>query len=88
MPGTALALRPVCPSDPAHGFMELRDPPGGWTPEQRFCGIWYDCRKGPGHYASVLYQSPELVAFLAEQTVAHRAACPGCDRPACRGRPR
>jgi hypothetical protein len=47
-------------------YMELRDPPGGWTPEQRFCGIWYDhppMRFGvpAGHAATILYPSKELI---------------------------
>jgi hypothetical protein len=60
MPGTALAERPRCPSNPdGHGYMELRDPPGGWTREQRWCGTWYDCRSCR---SSTLYPSPELLA--------------------------
>lgn len=50
--------------------LTVRNPPGGHTPEQRFCGIWYDhppYRHDElpfGHTASVLFASPELLAQL------------------------
>lgn len=46
-----------------HGEMVLR-PLAIQTPEQRFCGVWYDC---PRCYSTHLYASPELEAQLAEQ---------------------
>lgn len=55
------ALRPTCPSSGKHGFMTYRP---GKTPEQIWCGIWYDCSECR---SSVLYHSPELLAFLDEQ---------------------
>jgi hypothetical protein len=62
MTGRALARRPTCRF---HGTMELRDPPGGWTREQQWCGVWYDCADC---LSSVLLPSPELLA--ASPTVA------------------
>jgi hypothetical protein len=58
---TALDTRPECKS---HGPMELRNPPGGWTREQQFCGTWYDCRNC---HSSTLLSSPELQALLDAQ---------------------
>ena len=84
MPGTALAERPSCPASHEHGYMELR-PLSRQTREQRWCGVWYDCSAARCH-SSVLYPSPELRAQNAEQAARHRATCPGCDGPACRGR--
>ncbi len=54
---TALALRPACKR---HGATELR-PLLRQTPEQRFCGVWYDCTRCG---SSVLYPSKELEAEL------------------------
>lgn len=45
---------PKCPS--CGGKMEYR--PGG-TPEQRYCGAWYDCT-APGCSCSVLIPSKEI----------------------------
>lgn len=55
------ALRPTCPATAEHGFMNYRP---GRTPEQRWCGIWYDCTSCR---SSGLYQSPELIADLERQ---------------------
>jgi len=55
------ALRPRCPVD-AHGFMEWR-PSSRQTPEQLFCGVWYDCTQCK---SSVLFPSPGLKAQLAD----------------------
>lgn len=50
------------PECPVHGkTMGLRDPA---TPEQAFCGTWYDCARA-GCTASVLLPSPELAALYA-----------------------
>ncbi|MDD4564787.1 MAG: hypothetical protein PHE79_04850 [Eubacteriales bacterium] len=48
---------PTCPHG-EHGQMELR-PIEHQTPEQKYCGAWYDC-KYPGCSCSVLIMSPEL----------------------------
>jgi hypothetical protein len=59
---------PQCPN--GHGRMLLRDPPGGHTREQRWCGIWYDCPPGPpGHSceSSVLIPSAELLLAHEDQ---------------------
>lgn len=58
-PGTDLEPRPVCPSSPDHGRLVLRDRVG--TPEQAWCGAWYDCAD-PRCSSSVLFPSPELRA--------------------------
>lgn len=51
---TEIIERPKCDK---HGYMELR-PAHRQTPEQEFCGVWYDCLHcGNG----VLLQSPELI---------------------------
>lgn len=52
--------------------MELRNPPGGWTPEQQFCGTWYDhpVTADPsliGHASTVLHPSEELIQQIREQ---------------------
>lgn len=60
---TALMVLPACPADPAHGQMVLR-PVDRQTPEQKFCGTWYDCVRC---HSSTLFRSPELDAQLAEQ---------------------
>lgn len=61
---TALDVLPQCPQ--GHGQMVLRDPPGGHTPEQRWCGTWYDCPPGQFHCrSSVLLPSPDLRAPYA-----------------------
>ena len=65
-----LALRPHC--DGCGEFLELRNPAGGWTPEQRFCGVWYDhpmnrCGK---KLTSVPYPSRALTDQLSELTLA------------------
>lgn len=52
------------PACPRHGPMGLRI---GYTKEQRWCGVWYDCaafRCG----RSALIPSAELQAQLKEQT--------------------
>jgi hypothetical protein len=84
MSSTALAERPTCPATPAHGYLALRDPPGGWTPEQRWCGTWYDCTRCT---SGVLYPSRALREQLAAQAARHRAGCPGCPGPAHRQDP-
>jgi hypothetical protein len=55
----------------AHGAMVLRTSP--MTPEVAWCGTWYDC---PKCSSSVLIQSPELQAQLAEQQKARDAQLP------------
>lgn len=54
------------PKCPAHDrTLELR-PDNLQTPEQRWCGLWYDCpSEGCGN--SYLDESPELAAFLMTQ---------------------
>lgn len=71
MTGTGVvALRPACHS--CGRFLELR-PATRQTPEQKWCGVWYDHPTGEigtfgvGHTTSVLYESPALKAQLAEQ---------------------
>src|SRR5690348_13958061 len=54
-PVTALELRPTCPSNPAHGYMALRQRPQ--TKEQQWCGVWYDCQQC---HSSALYPSEAL----------------------------
>ncbi|WP_367139289.1 hypothetical protein [Saccharothrix sp. HUAS TT1] len=54
--------------------LELRDPPGGHTPEQQWCGIWYDHPPLPGlpagqlvgHTGTALVMSAELQVHLEE----------------------
>jgi hypothetical protein len=54
---------PECPK--GHGPMILR--PGG-TPEQRWCGTWYECAPvQSGCRSAVLYPSPELTDALEVQ---------------------
>lgn len=63
MTAAELDRLPQCPN--GHGQMVLRDPPGGHTREQQWCGVWYDCP--PGQFrccSSVLLPSPELRADL------------------------
>ena len=56
---TALMERPKCPG---HGTAcTLRTT--GLTPEQEWCGAWYDCQE-PGCTCSVLINSKELMDFL------------------------
>lgn len=46
----------------------VRRPLDRQTPEQRWCGLWYDCKQNEGTCGSTwLVQSPELLAHLAEQ---------------------
>lgn len=58
-----IALRPECPK--GHGFMELLSI-GSQTPEQRWCGVWYECPRDPRSglpcLSAALLPSPELVA--------------------------
>jgi hypothetical protein len=58
---------PVCPACGA--ALQLRDPPGGWTEAQRFCGTWWDhppippsAGLPPGHTVTALDPSPQLRA--------------------------
>ena len=51
---------PTCPI--GHGPMVLR-PIGQQTPEQRWCGTWWDCESCR---SSVLIPSPELAAQMKE----------------------
>lgn len=44
MTTTEVDRLPECPQ--GHGQMVLRDPKT-YTPEQAWCGIWYDCPPGP-----------------------------------------
>ena len=39
----ALMKLPECPADANHGQLVLR-PLDRQTPEQQFCGVWYDCQ--------------------------------------------
>lgn len=58
-----------------HGPMTLR-PAAGQTKEQLWCGTWYDCTFPEfGHKCSitVLIQSKELLAQLAEQAACRAA---------------
>lgn len=66
MTGAALAERPACPR---HGPMTLRQPPGGHTREQRWCGTWYDCQRCRD---TALLPSAGLAAHLAAQAAAGR----------------
>lgn len=49
-----------------HGEMMLR-PVARQTRDSQFCGTWYDCQRCG---SSVLFESPELQAQLAEQRAA------------------
>jgi hypothetical protein len=51
----------VC-TNPTHGIM-MRRPIGRGTPEQDWCGTWFDC---PHCHESVLIKSPALMMQLAE----------------------
>ena len=62
---TALARLPVCPTAADHGPMTLR-PSAIQTPDERWCGTWYDCT-GRRCWSSVLWPSPALTLFLASQ---------------------
>lgn len=57
---TALMRLPRCKD---HGEMALR-PISRQSPEQKFCGVWYDC---PQCQCCVLFTSAELQRQLAEQ---------------------
>lgn len=57
---TTLECLPVCPT---HGEQMILQTPG--TAEQEYCGTWYRC---PQCANTVLYQSKELLRFLAAQT--------------------
>ena len=59
---TGEELSPLCPARPEHG-PTVRRPRRGQTPEQRYCGDWWDCRN-PGCTSAVLVPSPELIAWL------------------------
>ena len=61
-PLSGAASAPRCPARPEHG-PTVRRPQAGQTPEQRFCGDWWDCRN-PGCTSAVLVPSPELIAWL------------------------
>lgn len=52
---SVIAERPSCVR---HGYMELR-PIERQTPEQRWCGVWYDCA-APHCMSSVLLPTGEL----------------------------
>lgn len=54
---------PDCPANPSHGQMHLR-PIERQTPEQRWCGTWYDCHRC---WSSRLIHSTELRQSLMEQ---------------------
>lgn len=54
---------PDCPANADHGQMALR-PIGRQTPEQRWCGTWYDCQRCS---SSMLLPSPQLAEELAAQ---------------------
>jgi hypothetical protein len=58
----------VCPASPQHGPMVRRT---NLTPEQAWCGEWWDCRSGC--HSSVLIQSPALIAFHQEMRCQHDA---------------
>lgn len=64
---SALAERPKCTECGA--YMEIRN---GQTPEQRFCGTWYEHPQMPGahigHTSSVLYPSLQLITQLGTAT--------------------
>jgi hypothetical protein len=65
---SALAKRPQCQCG---AYMEIRQPYGGYTPEQKFCGVWYDhpaisSALSFGHTTTVLYPSAELLEQLGE----------------------
>ena len=51
---------PQCPT-PDHGHMAIR-PTQRQTPEQLWCGVWYDCERCSN---SVLFSSRELMDHLA-----------------------
>lgn len=53
----------ICPTSQEHGVMVLR-PLERQTPEQRWCGTWYDCQQC---HASTLIKSEELITQLEEQ---------------------
>lgn len=57
MKGKELAELPKCDIED-HGYMGLRDPKG-YTYEEKYCGVWYDC-KYPGCKCSTLLMSQEL----------------------------
>ncbi|WBB94110.1 hypothetical protein [Verrucosispora sp. WMMC514] len=65
---TDLELLPACGR---HGTMALR-PLDRQTPEQRWCGVWYDCTD-PWCRTATLLPSPELRRQLAEQAEAAAA---------------
>jgi hypothetical protein len=68
---TNIMERPKCNQD-GHGYMELR-PINQQTPEQKFCGVWYDCLRCG---SSVLFQSPELIKQLSEMSSNAEAQLP------------
>lgn len=48
---------------PVHHIGMEQRPLSKQTPEQMFCGAWWDCVR-PGCKSSILFQSAELVAHL------------------------
>lgn len=58
------------PKCQTHGIQMVLRPLVHQTPEQKFCGAWYDC---PACTSTVLFQSPELRAQLDEMRNKGRA---------------
>lgn len=63
-----IAERPRCECGV---YLEIRKPHGGHTPEQKFCGVWYDHpasheSSSAGHTRTVLYPSEALLKQLGE----------------------
>src|SRR3990167_7446112 len=75
---TLVAVR--CPVQECGRQMVQRGNQGaGWTPEQAFCGAWWDC---PRCHSSILFASKALQAQLAEQR--GRCAVEAADDPVIR----
>lgn len=52
-----------CPQHPKVNMVQR--PQSRQTKEQKFCGAWWDCPE-PGCGSSILFESPELRAQLAQ----------------------
>ena len=75
-PGNSLARMPDCVSEPEHGQMVIR-PAERQTREQKWCGIWYDCKKC---HSSLLLPSRDLTLSLEAQKAKNNNRSPEMEK--------
>ena len=75
-PGNPLARMRDCVSNPEHGLMVIR-PIERQTSEQKWCGIWYDCKKC---HSSLLIPSRELTLSLEAQKAKNNNRSPEMEK--------